>query len=137
MFDALRNDWRRVKRGVPGRRFQDVYEVRQKRKKQGWSRAFWLALGGVLVVLGPIAGLVPGPGGIVVLLLGLALLARELRPAAQALDWCEQKLRKGWNPARKRWSQSTPVTRFAFVLLGLAVVGGFGYLGYFWLASDS
>ena len=105
MLDALRKDWRLIKGGETGHRFQNVHDQHQQGGRSRWSRPIWLALGGILVVLGPIAGLVPGPGGIVVFLLGAVILAKELRPAARALDWCELHVRKAWKSVRHAWRQ--------------------------------
>lgn len=102
MLDKLRKNWQALEQGEPGRRFQDFHE-RQKGSRPPWMRFLCLAAGGVLLALGPIAGLVPGPGGIVIFLLGALLLARELRAAAQALDWCELKVRKGWRSVQQAW----------------------------------
>lgn len=134
MLGTLRSDLRRLRRGRPGQRFQDVHEARRGSSRPRWPRYLWLALGCVLVALGPLAGLVPGPGGIVVFLLGALLLARELRGAAQALDWAELRLRRGWRWTRARWSRAPTTARLALGLLGLALLGGCGYLGYALLA---
>src|SRR5687767_8270473 len=106
MFGTLREDWRRLKRGVPGRRFEEVYEARRRRRKGRASQVLWITLAGVLVAAGPVIGLIPGPGGIVVSLAGLALLARELRPVARFLDRSEPALRKAWERARRAWKRS-------------------------------
>ncbi len=54
-----------------------------------------------LIVAGPVVGLIPGPGGLVVLVFGVALLAAEFRPAAQLLDWLESKLRVIWTKVKQ------------------------------------
>jgi hypothetical protein len=111
MLSNLRRDWLRLRRAEPGRRFQEVYERRRKRKRTRWSRPIWLAAGGFLVATGPLAGMIPGPGGVVVFFVGLALLGRELRPVARALDWCEPRLRRAWRRIRLAWGRAATPTR--------------------------
>jgi hypothetical protein len=45
------------------------------------KRLFMLALGPALIVLSPVVGLIPGPGGLVVLLAGVALTLRSSQVA--------------------------------------------------------
>jgi hypothetical protein len=130
MLDALRADWRRLKNGESGRRFSEVHRARRAREKHSWTRVAWLVLAGVLIALGPLAGLIPGPGGIFVLLLGLALLARELRAVARALDWSEPRLRRAWQRVRHGWKRSTTIARVGFCLVLLAALGGGGWLWF-------
>jgi len=136
-MSALKADWRRLKRGKQGHRFQDLYDARRQHKGGGASKILSIALGVLLVAAGPVAGLVPGPGGIVVFLLGLGLLARDVRFIARALDWCEPRLRRAWARTKKVWTRSTALTRVALCLLALTVIAGGGYLGYSWMAAHS
>ena len=103
MFSALRSNWRILGQGSPGRRFQDLYRHRRAHGKQSGaaSRALLLGLGALLVLASPLAGLVPGPGGILVFLFGAALLASELLVVARWLDWCEPRARKTWKRIRR------------------------------------
>lgn len=103
MLSALRSNWRILGKGSPGRRFQELYRHRRAQGRQSGvaARAFLLALGVLLVIASPLAGLVPGPGGILILLLGLALLASELLFVARWLDWCEPRVRKTWKRIRR------------------------------------
>jgi uncharacterized protein (TIGR02611 family) len=134
MFAALREDWSRLERGTPGHRFQAVHDARRRRQENGWSRPLWLVAGVVLVALGPVAGVIPGPGGVVVFFVGLALLARELRPVARLLDWCEPKLRASWKRGKAGWRRASTVQQLGLVLLGMTLVAGFSYIGYAYLS---
>ncbi len=100
MTSRLREHWRCVKEGEPGRRFQDLHDLRQEDRGSPWAFVLWVALGIALVLAAPVVGLVPGPGGLVLLLLGTALLGREMRPAARLLDRCELFLRRSWKRMR-------------------------------------
>ncbi|HTF88151.1 MAG TPA: PGPGW domain-containing protein [Planctomycetota bacterium] len=106
MFKNMRENWKQLKSADPGRRFQDLYETRQKKQRSKLARVFTLAIAVVLIIVGPIAGLIPGPGGIVIFAVGLALLAGESRIAARAIDRCEEKLRSWWQHARASWKRS-------------------------------
>jgi uncharacterized protein (TIGR02611 family) len=136
MLRELRDDWRCLRRGTPGRRFQDAY--RRRRQGGGRSKAYrvlTLVAGVVLTIAGPIAGLVPGPGGIVLFLLGVALLASEVRPAARLLDWCEPRVRAGARRVKRAWTRSAAVTKVSVCLVGLALASGIGYAVYTWVSS--
>src|SRR5688572_14423689 len=86
---VLKEEWKRLKQGKPGSRFRDLYEARRKQRRHPWSRVLFIATGVVLVAVGAVAGLIPGPGGVVFVTVGVALIARELETAARVLDWGE------------------------------------------------
>lgn len=138
MFASQREDWDRLKSGSPGRRFEDLYEARHARKGRSTAvRAITLVAGVVLTLVGPIVGLIPGPGGIVVFAVGVGLLACELRPAARALDWCEPRLRAGWKRVKRTWKRASRISRTAVSLLGVLLIGACGYLVFAWMSSSS
>ena len=109
MFASVRADLRFLKRGHPGHRFQALHQHRRAQRTRAGtvSRVIRLVVGGLLVVAGPIAGLVPGPGGILVFVFGMALLASELRVVARWMDWCEPKLHRAWTRVRHVWRRTT------------------------------
>lgn len=133
MLSRLRGEWQRLKRAAPGQRFQAMYRARREQQRHRWERPLWILAGSVLVLLGPAAGLVPGPGGILVLLLGLAILARELGAAARLLDWCEPRLRRAWRWTKRQWRHMPSLARAAVMGAGVALIAGCGYLGFRWL----
>lgn len=92
-----------------------------------------LALGVLLVLAGPVAGLVPGPGGILVFLFGLALLASEVLAVARWLDWCEPKIRSAWTRIKQAWIRAAMTTRIALCLGAATLVAlvAFGVHAYF------
>lgn len=83
--------------GTPGRRFSDRYHRRQSRI----ARFLVGAAGAVLIVLGALLVLTPGPG-LVVLLAGALLLAGESRAAARWLDAAELRVREVARRLRRR-----------------------------------
>jgi uncharacterized protein (TIGR02611 family) len=125
VFRSLRSGWRVLKRGRPGRRFQELHEFRRKqRAKRGAApRALVLGIGIVLVIVGPIAGMVPGPGGIMVFLGGLGVLASEVTFVARWLDWCEPKVRRSWSRVRQAWRRAKKPARVGACLAAAAVLG--------------
>lgn len=77
---------------TPGRRFTDRYR-QHRRAGPAWRRPLSMIAGALLILLGALLMLTPGPG-IVVLLAGAALIATESERAARALDELELKLRR-------------------------------------------
>jgi hypothetical protein len=82
------------------------------------------------MVAGPVVGIVPGPGGSIVFLLGLALVAMESRRAAHFLDRLEPKLRRGWERGKKAWRSLPAGAKVAISLLGMGLVGAMSYIAY-------
>lgn len=77
------------------------------------------ALGTLLILLGVATGPLPGPGGIPLVLLGLAVWASEFAWAHRLMQWFKLQLHKfrGWSTSRQ-------------VLTWLILVVGVGVLGY-------
>lgn len=102
MLGRLRQGWRELRRGTPGRRFEERY---RRRHTHGVLRKALVMAAGVLLVLAGIPLLpLPGPG-LVVIAAGAALIAQESRTAARALDWLERRLRSAvmsWRLPRTR-----------------------------------
>lgn len=83
--------WRTLWRDPPGRRFQNRYE--RTRNYGPLRRALVLAGGGALVVAGIVLMPLPGPG-ILVAIVGGAVMAGQSRRMAQALDKAELRVRR-------------------------------------------
>lgn len=94
MRNRLGKSWRELKRGEPGRRFQNRYE---RRGRSGGGLRKWLLIaGGLLLVLAGIVFLpLPGPG-MLIIAAGALLMAEESLSAARALDWLERKARRAF-----------------------------------------
>lgn len=76
-------------------------------------KPFVFALGLVLIMIAPLVGWIPGPGGIIIFLLGIAVLASEF-------DWAEnlqefflktvpKEVKKRWRPTPK-WEITFDIT---------------------------
>ena len=84
--------WRDFWSARPGERFTRRYERLDGRGRHPVGRLLRGALGMLLVALGIVFGLLPGPG-FVPALAGLALLAGESQRIARVLDGLEVRLR--------------------------------------------
>lgn len=87
-------------------RFQPHADVELSKEKlsprEMTRRALITALGVLLILGGLVFGLVPGPGGVVLVLAGLALLASEYDWAQDALDWARRKYKQATRKIRER-----------------------------------
>ena len=93
MLRDLKRNWRRFKAGLPGRRFQQQFRYRQQFRSGPFRKVLFIT-GGILIATAGIFFLfAPGPG-IIILLLGAVVIARESLLAARAFDWIEIQLRK-------------------------------------------
>src|SRR6266540_5529709 len=94
MTSSVHTAWRALKRGEPGRRFQDWHdEGRRRRDRQTViARFVRLLLAIVCVGLGAILIFIPGPAVLFFMIAG-AIVASESRLVAQQLDRAELMLR--------------------------------------------
>jgi hypothetical protein len=124
MIAQVRSSWRVLRGGRPGSRFQEFHNFRREQQKASGpaTRVLLLALGFLLVIAGLLAGLVPGPGGILVFVPGLALLASELLFVARWLDWCEPKVRNAWLRIKQAWTRAAMPARVAVCIVGATLV---------------
>jgi uncharacterized protein (TIGR02611 family) len=104
MFEQLKRNWKSLKRGQPGSRFQDQYERQRKAQSSRAGRVLRILGGAVLLLLGLFFLPAPGPGFIIVAL-GGTLLARELKVAAIVLDWLELRGRSVLTWAKRTWQR--------------------------------
>lgn len=96
----LKDHWNEFRRGKPGRRFQDYYELRHDTRGNVALRVLKLVLGTVLLLIGLVMMPAPGPGTLVVAI-GAVLVARESRVAARAFDAIERGLRAALQKLRR------------------------------------
>ncbi len=94
-----------------------------KQKPSSLRMPLIFVIGVLLIILAPFVGLIPGPGGILIFLAGIAVLATEF-------DWAENLknffLETVPKEVKKRW-QPTPVWETVFdvtVLLLLVLAAG-------------
>ena len=121
--------WRDFSRGRPGKRFQERYRRRQEHGHGQWGvrRVSYLSLGVLIVAVSAVGGLLPGPGWGTAII-GFALIAGEVLPAARLLDRAELALRGFLQFVRDIWGHSwagkvlvITVTVFVVAVLSYAV----------------
>jgi uncharacterized protein (TIGR02611 family) len=101
---------------------EDRWEWRRKiRSDPRKHRIYRIVVGVVgtfLILLAGATGWLPGPGGIPLALLGLAVLASEFEWAQRLLHWVHEQLHRGrvWMQQQPRWvSWSSGVLTVAFI----------------------
>ncbi|HEY5897237.1 MAG TPA: PGPGW domain-containing protein [Burkholderiales bacterium] len=98
MLRRVRQSWKELKHGKPGRRFRERYDRRRARPGRTVLRKWAVISAGVLAILAGIVLLpLPGPG-LLVLAGGALLIAEESRATARLLDWIESKARRVVRP---------------------------------------
>jgi UPF0716 family protein affecting phage T7 exclusion len=93
MLKHLKQSWQRFKAGLPGRRFQQQFRLRQRLRGGAARKALLMAAGVLLAAAGIFLLFVPGPG-IIILLIGAVLIAQQSSLAARAFDRIEIRLRR-------------------------------------------
>lgn len=104
MFQQLKSSWKSLKRGKPGRRFQDRYKAHRqaKQKSSTFKRVLFIGGGIILVLVGLFLLVFPGPG-MVFVFIGGGLLGAESLLIARLLDRLEVLTRKILAPLKRRW----------------------------------
>ena len=139
LIERIKEDWRLFKASRPGYRFRDHYRRHRRRSRQRSSRqrssrqlrssqglfnfrkVLFIIVGAVIAIASLVLGPLPGPG-LGTFLLGLVILASELRIVAHFLDWAEIILRK---PGRRAKDALASLPRWASILLGAGLwIGG-------------
>ena len=87
----------------------------------------------ILVMIAPFIGSLPGPGGLIIFLLGIAILGSEFAWAHQLRDFflhtVPKEVKKRWQPT-PLWEYSFDVAAACLFVCGLV----FGYYAY-WLQA--
>ena len=128
MIRNLKSTWEEFKESEPGSRFKDRYYRRQESGEGRAVKVLYIILGAIIAVGSLFTAPLPGPGFATVLL-GLAILAGELLPAARFLDWSEVRMRKLWRLTQGVW-RSSPLGKAAVVVVAAVLVGAFLYVAY-------
>lgn len=132
MLSKLKRNWRLFKGAEPGTRFERLREARNESKA---VRAFAIVLGILLLAGGVVLLFIPGPG-LLLIAFGAALIARESRRLAQALDRTEILLRGLARRGRALWKSSTTPVRAAVVSAGVLLVSLAAFAAWAWLLRN-
>ena len=104
MWDRFKHGCKELKDDEPGERFVNVHE-RWRVHTQGYGATVAIVLiGVVLIAAGGLLGFIPGVPGIVLVVLGGALIGTRFRRVAVWLDWIELKARKLWRRCRRSFA---------------------------------
>lgn len=135
MWKDLKQTWRRLEAGKPGRRFEEEFRRRHGASRSPLQRALLIGGGLVFMAAGFLLLFMPGPG-LLVLFVGGFLLAQQSLPAAQAIDWIEVRLRKllAWSLRLRR--RSSPTLKVMLVVLAVVVLGAMGFGVFKFLESS-
>ena len=93
-------------------------KIRSDPRKHRIYRIVVGVVGTLLILLAGATGWLPGPGGIPLALLGLAVLASEFEWAQRLLHWVHEQLHRGrvWMQQQPRWvSWGSGVLTVAFI----------------------
>jgi hypothetical protein len=117
MDTSFARRWRSLAAGTPGRRFRDRYHRNRRSRHQHWAGRLvrWVAAA-VLLVVGLILTVIPGPA-IPLLLLAGALLATDSLWLSKALDRLEVVARKFLRPVARFWLRLPVYGRILLALL--------------------
>ena len=129
MFDNLKKTWHMLREAEPGKRFQQYNEHHQASRRSNASKVLSVVIGVVIVAVGIVALPAPGPGTLVIAI-GAALIARESRVVAKALDWLELRIRAVVKRAVGVWKAASPPARIALGAVGVGLLGVAVYFAY-------
>ena len=129
MFRKLQRQWKDLKRGAPGKRFENRYKQRQKERCGLVAKVLYMIAGTALLLAGLVLMPAPGPG-IVVVLLGATLLGQESLWAARTLDRIEVALRKALTAALRIWKRASAAVKALIVAAGAGLAAGAGWIAY-------
>lgn len=107
MFERLKKNWKKFLSVPAGTRFRSRYETHRHKQGGLLRKVLIIALGSLVVLLGIVLMVLPGPG-VLVALLGAALIAEESLFVARALDridlWARGPIRRWrrWRASRRR-----------------------------------
>jgi uncharacterized protein (TIGR02611 family) len=97
-------------------------KIRENKRKLAFYRFAIAVLGLILVALGFVSGPLPGPGGIPLVLLGLAVWSSEFEWAHQVMQWFKAELHR-----YRTWSRPKK-TFFWVVFFSCCGLLGYAYL---------
>lgn len=95
----MRKSWLELKRGRPGRRFQDRHARGRESARGVAGKCAFVCVGVLILLVGIVLLPLPGPG-MVIVALGALVMAEGSRTAAKALDALELRARRLYSTLR-------------------------------------
>lgn len=129
MIEGLKQRWQALKRGKPGKRFQDEYDKRHDKNSSRARKIGMLVAGAIVLVAGIILMPAPGPG-ILIVAIGAAMLSQESKFAARILDGAEVKGRALMKWGFGIWKAAPLPGKIAIAVVALLLAAGGVYLAY-------
>ena len=116
-----------LERAPPGRRFQSIYEKRQKSRHGGLKNGAFIAGGLVVVGVGIATYPIPVIPSEVVILVGLATLAQGSRLGARWFDAVEVRFRRRFGWLIERWKALPRAGKIAAGTAWSVLLSGISY----------
>jgi Putative transmembrane protein (PGPGW) len=129
MLDGMKEAWRQFRDAEPGKRFIEYYERRRESDEGKAGTIVSVGAGIALIAVGIVGLVAPGPG-LLGIAFGAALIAREFRWAAVALDRFELLLRDLAERAKATWTRASWPLRSVIVSVAVVVAGLATYTAY-------
>ena len=131
MLNDLKQEWSELKKGRPGHRFRERCERNRRARadKSAMRRFVVPVLGVVLLALGLVFCVIPGPG-LPLVAIGGGLLAQHSMAVAVAMDWLEVKIRYIFSRLVAWWQQASLAAKNVVMLLAALAITAVGYGAY-------
>ena len=129
MFTGLKRYWKELKRGTPGKRFQQQYQKSHDTGGNPLRKVLFLGGGALVIAAGVFFLPAPGPGWAIIFI-GGGLMAQESKRAAKVLDWTELRIRAVVEWGLGIWKRASTPARAGIVALGLVIAGGAVFAAY-------
>jgi uncharacterized protein (TIGR02611 family) len=129
MLKELKQHWAQFKKYPSGERFERYYRARHETQKGLLKKTLLITVGSVIMAAGIIFLAIPGPG-LLVMLGGAALIARESLFVSRLFDRLEPRLWRLTEWCEAKWKSLSPSSRILLIALAL-VLGAFAlYIAY-------
>jgi hypothetical protein len=128
---VIKEVWYQFQIGCPGKRVQERHKRKSKATSEKASLRRFLrpAAGILLIIVGIVLLILPGPG-LPFVFLGGFLLAERFLAIAKLMDWLELRIRSVCGSCQKCWIRAPLFIKIMFVALVLGLLTGFGCAGY-------
>jgi hypothetical protein len=116
MFTEIKQHWIQFRKYPVGERFERYYGSRHNVERGPVKKVFLISTGILIMTAGIIFLAIPGPG-LLVMLLGAALIARESLFVSRLFDRLEPHLWKFARWCRKTWQELSTASKTALVVI--------------------
>lgn len=121
MFKEIAEHWDQFRHYPPGKRFERYYRSRHESQRSTTKKILLITTGAVIMAAGVVFLAIPGPG-LLVLLGGAALIARESLFVSRLFDRLEPRMWKLAVWCKTKW-QSLPLGSRILLLIIAGILG--------------